>query len=151
MGTTRIPRDFREFLKLLVAHDSRFLLISGYAVNAFGYVRNTLDIDIWIAADSVNQRRIIQAVREFGFPSATEDLLAEPDAMLRMGVPPLRIEVMKSISGVEFEDCWARRVVMEDEGLEIPIISLADLRTNKLASGRPKDLLASRSCLNAIS
>ena len=61
--------------------------------------------------------------------------------MLRMGVPPLRIEVMRSISGVNFEDCWPRRVVIEDEELQIPMISLADLRSNKRSSGRPKDLL----------
>ena len=70
-----------------------------------------------------NQNFVIQAIREFGFSNATPALLQEPDAMLRMGVPPLRLEVMKSISGVSFEDCWPRRVVIEDEGLEIPMIS----------------------------
>ena len=141
MATTRIPRDFREFLKLLAAHDARFLLIGGYAVNAFGYVRNTVDMDVWIANDQQNQNRVILALRDFGFPDATTDLLAEPDAMLRMGVPPLRLEVVKSIAGVDFEDCWTRRVSLDDAGLSIPMISLADLKKNKRAAGRPKDLL----------
>lgn len=141
MGTTRIPPDFREFLKLLAAHGARFLLIGGYAVNAFGYVRNTLDIDIWIASGSENQARVIEAVREFAFPGVADDILDEPDAMLRMGVPPLRIEVLKLISGVEFEGCWERRVFLEDGDLTIPMISLADLKVNKRATGRPKDLL----------
>ena len=61
--------------------------------------------------------------------------------MVRMGLPPLRIEVLKKISGVEFEDCWPRRVVIQDDDLLIPTISLADLKRNKLASGRKKDLL----------
>ena len=110
MPTTRIPRDFKEFLKSLDAHKARFLLIDGYVVNAFGYVRNTVDLDVWIASDEENQRRVLEAIREFGFPLASSDLLHEPDAMLRMGVPPLRIEILKKISGVEFEDCWLRRV-----------------------------------------
>ena len=141
MPTTRIPRDFKEFLKSLDAHKARFLLIGGYVVNAFGYVRNTVDLDVWIASDEENQRRVLQAIREFGFPLASSDLLHEPDAMLRMGVPPLRIEILKKISGVEFEDCWLRRVAIADDDLLIPAISLEDLKRNKLASGRKKDLL----------
>ena len=141
MATTRIPRDFKEFLRSLAAHNARFLLIGGYAVNAYGYVRNTVDMDVWIASDADNQQRVLQAVRHFGFPAAPDDLLREDDAMVRMGLPPLRIEVLKKISGVEFEDCWPRRVTIEDDDLPIPTISLEDLKRNKLASGRKKDLL----------
>lgn len=141
MPTTRIPRDFKEFLKSLDAHSARFLLIGGYAVNAFGYVRNTVDMDLWIASDAENQKRVLQAIRDFGFQKAPDDLLREEDAMVRMGVPPLRIEVLKKISGVEFEDCWPRRVFIEDDELRIPSISLEDLKRNKQASGRTKDLL----------
>jgi hypothetical protein len=128
-------------LKLLVVHEARFLLIGGYAVNAFGYIRNTIDLDIWIAGDELNRKRMLQAVRDFAFPLAAANLLVEPDAMLRMGVPPLRIEVMRSISGVDFDDCWTRRVLIDDEDLQIPLISLTDLRKSKRSSGRPKDLL----------
>ncbi len=141
MPTTRIPPDFREFLKLLAAHNVRFLLIGGYAVNAFGYVRNTVDMDVWIASDPQNQESVILALHDFGFPNATIALLAEPDAMLRMGVPPLRLEVLKSIAGVDFEDCWTRRIVLNDGDLSIPLISLTDLKRNKRAAGRTKDLL----------
>jgi hypothetical protein len=141
MPTTRIPRDFKEFLKSLDAHNARFLLIGGYAVNAFGYVRNTVDMDIWIASDVENQQRVLRAIRDFAFPAAPDGLLREDDAMVRMGLPPLRIEVLKKISGVEFEDCWQRRVTIEDDDLRIPTISLEDLKRNKLASGRKKDLL----------
>ena len=141
MPTTRIPRDFKEFLKSLDAHSARYLLIGGYAVNAFGYVRNTVDMDVWIASDPDNQQKVLQAIRDFAFPGAPGDLLHEPDAMVRMGLPPLRIEVLKKISGVEFEDCWPRRLVIDDDGLQIAFISLEDLKRNKLASGRRKDLL----------
>jgi hypothetical protein len=141
MATTRIPRDFKESLKLLDAHSARFLLIGGYAVNAFGYIRNTVDMDVWIAVDADNQQKVLQAIRDFAFPDVPDDLLHEEDAMVRMGQPPLRIEVLKKIAGVEFEDCWRRRVIIEDDDLRIPTISLEDLKRNKLASGRKKDLL----------
>jgi hypothetical protein len=110
-------------------------------VNAYGYVRNTSDMDIWIASDPGNQQRVLQAIRDFAFPAAADDLLRHDDAMVRMGVPPLRIEVLKKISGVEFEDCWSRRVFIDDDELRIPAISLEDLKRNKVASGRKKDLL----------
>ena len=97
-------------------------------MNAFGYVRNTVDMDVWIAIDADNQRRVLQAIRDFAFPAAPDDLFRDDDAMVRMGQPPLRIEVLRKISGVEFEDCWARRVVIEDDDLRIPTISLADCR-----------------------
>ncbi len=126
---------------MLDAHSARYLLIGGYAVNAFGYVRNTVDMDLWIASNADNQQKVLQAIRDFAFPAAPDDLLGEDDAMVRMGLPPLRIEVLKKISGVEFEDCWPRRVVIEDDDLRIPTISLEDLKRNKLASGRKKDLL----------
>ncbi len=140
MATIPIPRDFKEFLKLLRAHEARFLLIGGYAVNAFGYVRSTGDMDIWVAGDPENQQRVIAAVREFGFANTASEVLVEPNAMLRMGVPPLRIEVIKSISGLDFEECWPRRAFLDVDGLAIPMISLADLKKNKQASGRNKDL-----------
>jgi hypothetical protein len=128
-------------LKSLDAHNARFLLIGGYAVNAFGYVRNTVDMDVWIASDADNQQRVLQAIRDFAFPAAPAGLLHAADAMVRMGQPPLRIEVLKRISGLEFEECWLRRVIIEDDDLRIPMISLDDLKRNKRASGRKKDLL----------
>ena len=140
MHTIQIPRDFKEFLKLLIANDARFLVIGGYAVNAFGHIRNTVDLDIWIAADAENRSRVVQAIRSFAFPNAGVEMFDRPDAMVRMGVPPLRIEVLQKIAGVEFDD-WSRRVILADEDIQIPMISLDDLKKNKKAAGRPKDLL----------
>ena len=137
MATTRIPRDFKEFLKLLDAHSARYLLIGGYAVNAFGYVRNTVDMDVWIAVDADNQQRVLQAIRDFALPAAPDDLLIADDAMVRMELPPLRIEVLKKISGVEFEDCWLRRVIVDDDELKIPTISLGDLKRNNTGAIQP--------------
>jgi hypothetical protein len=87
---------------------------------------------IWTsgASDTDNQRKVLQAIRDFAFPAAPDDLLGKDDAMVRMGVPPLRIEVLKKISGVEFEHCWPRRVLIQDDDLLIPTISLEDLKRN---------------------
>lgn len=84
---------------------------------------------------------MIRAIREFAFPDAPGDLFDAPDAMIRMGVPPLRIEILKSISGVDFEECWTNRVFIRDDDADIPMISLNDLKRNKRALGRKKDLL----------
>ena len=141
MAMTRIPPDFKEFLRLLKVHDVRYLLVGGYAVNAFGYVRNTVDMDVWIASTPDNQDRVIDAIREFGFAGVSRDVLADANSMLRMGNPPLRIEVLKSLSGVEFEECWDRRVELPFDELVIPVIALDDLKVNKRAAARPKDLV----------
>lgn len=122
------------------SHGVEYLLIGGYAVNFHGYPRATADMDIWIALNPDNAERAADALREFGFHAATGDLFAQPDKIIRMGVPPLRIEVLTSISGVEFSECFARRVTPELDGVTAHIISIEDLRVNKLSSGRLKDL-----------
>lgn len=141
MDTTRLPPDFREFLKLFLSHEVRFLIIGGYAVNSYGYIRNTGDLDVWIEPTPGNRQRAVQALREFAFPSAPGALLDNPSEMLRMGMPPLRIEILQSISGVTFDACWPNRVTFEDGDISVPMISLQDLKANKRATGRSKDQL----------
>jgi len=142
MATTPLPRDFREFLKLLNEHGAEYLLIGGYAVGYHGYPRATADMDVWVSRTRANAERVAAALREFGFalPEVTPELFLEPDRIVRMGVPPLRLEITTGISGVEFADCYGRRVAAVIDGLPVSVIALADLRTNKQASGRHKDL-----------
>ena len=97
-------------------------------------------MDIWIARDADNAFKIASVLRGFGFTAATENMLSTPDQIVRMGVPPLRLEILTSISGVVFEDCYARRELADVEGILVPVIRLDDLKRNKLASGRLKDL-----------
>lgn len=119
-----------------------YLLIGGYAVNVHGYVRTTNDLDVWVHADPDNARRIDQALRQFGFatPLLTPDLFLSKNNVVRMGLPPIRIEILTSISGVEFEACYAEKETVQMEEVVVPVISLARLRENKAASGRTKDL-----------
>jgi predicted nucleotidyltransferase len=141
MATIRLPADFKEFLRLLTSTGVEYLVVGGYAVNYYGYSRATADIDIWIAIGDVNTEKVAGALREFGFAKAEPEIFREPGKVIRMGVPPVRLEVLTSISGVEFEECYGRRVQAELDGVAIDLISLEDLKKNKAASGRLKDLL----------
>jgi predicted nucleotidyltransferase len=138
----KIPPDFREFLKLLNDNSVEYLLIGGYAVNYYGYPRPTGDMDIWIRIDRKNAERTIVALDAFGFssPKMTVDLLTKDKQIIRMGVPPFRLEISTGIDGVEFEECFNNREVVDLDGVPTNLISLRDLKINKKASGRYKDL-----------
>ncbi|HLE05227.1 MAG TPA: hypothetical protein VJA25_07010 [Dehalococcoidia bacterium] len=137
-----LPQDFKDFLRLLDANGVEYLLIGGYAVAYHGYPRATEDIDIWIASNPENAQHIISALKEFGFdvPELSPDLFLKPDSIIRMGVPPLRIELSTTISGVAFGVCYKERVTEVIDGINVNIINLADLKKNKKASGRFRDL-----------
>jgi hypothetical protein len=137
-----LPPDFSEFLKLLNCHHVDYLLVGGFAVGFHGYPRATSDMDIWVSQSPENAGRVVAAIRAFGFdtPNLTEDLFLQRRRIVRMGHPPIRIEVMNEIDGVTFEECRPAAILAYLDGIQVPIISLADLKRNKLASGRPKDL-----------
>lgn len=138
----RLPPDFKEFLKLLKEHDVRYLLIGGYAVGFHGYPRATADMDIWVAIHPENAERIVAVLKAFGFdlPELTPQLFLKEKQIIRMGVPPVKLELSTSISGVEFDSCYERRIVAELDGVEVNLIGLNDLKINKKASGRSKDI-----------
>ena len=137
-----LPSDFREFLRLLADSQVEYLLIGGYAVGYHGYPRATQDLDVWIASNPENADRTVEALRKFGFdiPELNRDLFLGKDTIVRMGVPPIRIEVAMSLSGVEFESCYANRVQEVIDGVPVNIMGLSDLKVNKKAAGRHKDL-----------
>ena len=137
---TLLPPDFSEFLRLLNSHDVRYLPVGGYAVGYYGYPRATADMDIRVETRPENVAKVIAALEEFGFTGVGPDLFAKDKQVLRMGVPPLRIELLTGVSGVEFADCYAARLVAKLGGVEVSLISLEDLKINKAASGRYKDL-----------
>jgi phage replication-related protein YjqB (UPF0714/DUF867 family) len=142
MATIHLPTDFKEFLKLLNVHRVEYLLIGGYAVGYHGYPRATADMDIWIAINPENAEKIVAALQQFGFtvPELTEELFLKKDQIVRMGLPPVRLEITTGISGVNFNECYAERVVDILDGVKVNIINLKYLKINKKASGRHKDL-----------
>jgi hypothetical protein len=142
MAIPSLPDDFKEFLKLLGSNGVEYLLIGGYAVNVYGYVRTTNDLDVWVNIHPENAARIERALRDFGFatPGLTADLFLSPNNIVRMGAIPVRIEILTSISGVEFASCYAEKETIQMDEIVVPVISLARSRENKAASARAKDL-----------
>jgi predicted nucleotidyltransferase len=139
----QLPDDFREFLRLLNSHGVEYMLVGGHAVGHYGYVRNTADMDVWVAISSENAGRIVAALEAFGCNggSITPGLFLAEDRVVAVGFPPLRLDIITTIAGVNFAECYPRRVRDVIEGVEVSIIGLDDLKKNKAASGRPKDLV----------
>jgi hypothetical protein len=137
-----LDRDFSEFIACFAARDVQFLIVGGYAVAAHGHPRYTKDLDVWVRVDRGNAERIIDALGDFGFGDlglAVEDFLTE-DVVVQLGREPQRIDLLTFVSGVEFDEAYANRVVVEIGGVEVPVIGRAELRRNKLATGRLRDL-----------
>lgn len=142
MGKIELHPDFKDFLKLLNSNHVRYLLIGGYAVGYHGYPRATADMDIWIDVDESNANNMLQAFRDFGFPSdrIEKEMFLERNKIIRMGAPPVRIELFTSVSGVDFDECFRDRITIEVDSIPVNLLSLRMLKENKKASGRLKDL-----------
>jgi predicted nucleotidyltransferase len=133
--------DLKEFVRLLDAHEVKYLVVGGAAVNTLAYIRMTEDLDFWLQRSEDNAERALSALEAFGFAGefSRQDLL-DPKAVLMLGRPPNRIDLLTWISGCDFDDCYARRTYENLDGVVVPMISLQDLLVNKKASGRHKDL-----------
>ena len=141
MGTIHLPQDFKEFFQSFNQHEVEYLLVGGYAVGYHGYPRATIDIDVWVASNGENARRVVAALEDFGFGSQmlAEELFLEADQVIRMGLPPMRIEILTSISGVDFQDAYDERIEDVLDGVPVKLISLRHLKANKVAAARTKD------------
>ena len=137
-----LNKDFKEFIKLLNSKNVEYLIVGGYALAAHGHPRSTGDIDIWIDPADKNISLVLDALQEFGFGELgiTAADLSAPNSVLQLGYPPARIDLLSSIDGVRFADCYEKRIVMQIDEVDLPVIGVADFRANKLATGRLKDL-----------
>lgn len=134
--------NFLEFIELLAEHEAKFLIVGGYAVAVHGHPRYTADLDVWIWLDRGNAQAVLAALDDFGFTDTdlTREDFLQQDQIVQLGSPPLRIDLLTSLDGVNFEDCYGGRVSVEISGVEVPFIALQDLRRNKRAAGRHQDL-----------
>ena len=137
-----LNKDFKEFAELLNSTGVEYLVVGGYALAAHGHPRYTGDLDIWVRQERDNIARLLDVLAAFGFGSLglKEDDFLQPEAVIQLGYPPARIDLLTAIDGVTFETCFPRRLLMQVGGITLPIIDLANFRSNKLASGRAKDL-----------
>jgi hypothetical protein len=138
-----VNSDFSDLLSLFNANNVKYLIIGGYALVQYAEPRYTKDLDIWISVDQVNAAAVFRALKEFGAPLAemSEADFAEEGYFYQMGRPPMRVDILMGIPGVEFAKAWSRRVEFDFKGLVVKFISKEDLIAAKKASGRPQDLI----------
>jgi hypothetical protein len=134
--------NFKERLRLLTAHGVEYLVVGGYALAAYGHPRYTGDIDIWLNPVEDNIEQLLRALNAFGFSSLDiqRDELLKPDTVIQLGYPPARIDLLSSIDGVTFSDAYSHRLNILFGGVDLPVISIAHFKANKLIVGRLKDL-----------
>jgi len=136
--------DFREFIQALNNHDVKYILVGGYSVILHGYSRTTGDMDIWVERSQENYRKIFNAFFQFGMPvfdMTKENFLNHPDwEVFSFGRPPVSIDLMIIVKGLNFEECYANSVFFEEDGLKIRTINYSDLMVAKKAAARAKDI-----------
>jgi hypothetical protein len=133
--------DFRDILSAFCEEKVEFMLVSAYAVAAHGLARATGDIDLWIKCSDENAHRVWQALIKFGAPlsNLTKEDLTKPGTVIQLGNVPRRIDILTDITGVDFTAAHADQLMVNLEGLEIPVIGRSHLIQNKRAVGRPQD------------
>ena len=138
----KVQKDFREFLELLNEHEVKFIIVGGYALAFHGAPRFTGDIDVFVKPDHENAKRILNALADFGFSSLdiTIDDFQDQNKVIQLGLPPVRIDLITSISGVTWEEADASKEPGLFGDVSVSYIGKKQFIFNKRASGRKKDL-----------
>ncbi|MFT3709149.1 MAG: hypothetical protein QM817_16015 [Archangium sp.] len=140
-----LSADFYDLLREFHRVGVRFLVVGAHALSAHGVTRATGDLDVWVEASPENAILVHRALEAFGAPLSAHAITAadfeKQGTVYQMGLPPLRIDVLTQISGVQFSEAWATRTIVKVRDLELPVLGKATLIANKRAAGRPKDLL----------
>ncbi len=141
-GSMGLHKDFKEFIGSLNTHKVKYLVVGGYAVAFHGHPRYTKHLDVWISRDLANLKKLISALDRFGVGSLGYSIkeLSLPDTFIQIGVPPVRIDILNSLPGVRFTECYRRRKRKRIDGIEVSFIDLQSLIKNKAAVGRKRDL-----------
>ena len=137
-----IPEDFKELLRLLNSNNVDYLIVGGYALGYHGVPRYTGDLDVLVAADRDNAVALVRSFDDFGFGSLglKPDDFTEPGNVIQIGYPPIRVDLLTQITGVEWGEAWESRVETKLGGVPVQVISKEHLIQNKKAAGRPVDL-----------
>ena len=137
-----LNEDYKEMLQCLLEENVKFLLVGAYAVAVYGYPRATKDIDLFVRANPENASHLVRALARFGAPMSniSEADFSTEGIVFQIGNSPRRIDILTRISGVDFESAFAKRKLVNVEGVNVPVISLDDLIANKQATGRMQDL-----------
>lgn len=145
MSRNVFHRDFLDLLRAFCKHDVDFLVVGAYAMAAHGVPRATGDLDVWVRPTAENAKKVHAALAEFGAPLDEHKVhpedFTQSGTVYQIGLPPRRIDILTSISGVSFEQAWPGRLEVKIGELTVPFLGKRDLIRNKKASGREKDLL----------
>jgi len=137
----KAEKDFEEFIGLLNKQKIKYMIVGAYALALYARPRNTGDLDIFVERSENNAKSMLQVLREFGLDSleiTKEDFMTE-GRVLQLGVSPVRIDIMNSIDGVEFNTAFNRLEKVNFGSITANFISKEDLIKNKLSSNRLKD------------
>ena len=140
MDQRQLPEDFKEFIRSLNRNEVLYLLVGRWATGLYGNPRATKDIDFLVAVDEENLERLKGALSDFGAPSLDLGPFKKKGSVYRMGRSPIQIDIINHADGIDIEDCYPRRRVVQVEDVEVLVISKEDLIINKKASGRLQDL-----------
>ena len=142
-----VNSDFSELLRLFNDSGVRYLVVGGYAVIQYAEPRFTKDLDLWVATDPKNAKAVYSALKKFGAPlqELTDKDFAEEGYFYQMGSPPVRVDVIMGLKGMDFELAWKKKVDTGFDDLTVTFISKEDLIESKLASGRPQDMQDAKS------
>ena len=134
--------DFKELLLAFNARNVEYLIVGAHALAAYGHVRATKDLDIWVRPEKSNAQKVLQALANFGAPLSdlTVEDLSLKGTIFQIGMPPVRVDVITDIDGVEFADAWPDRLEVSMAGVPAFVISRHHLITNKKTSARLQDL-----------
>jgi hypothetical protein len=137
-----IQQDFKELLELLNAHEVEFVIVGAYALAFHGVPRFTGDIDILVKPDPVNAGKILTALKEFGFGSLdlNKSDFNEPDKVIQLGVAPVRIDLITSLTGVSWQQAYSSKVEGSYGDVKVYYLGREELISNKKALGRKQDL-----------
>ncbi len=136
--------DYRDMLLCLNDHEAEYVVVGAHAMAVHGFVRSTGDFDVWVRSDPQNSQRVFEALAEFGAPmdGLTPSSFAQSGLVLQIGVAPVRIDILTTISGhITFDEAFNSASIVLLDGIAVRVLSAELLLRNKLAAGRPKDLL----------
>lgn len=137
--------DFVDMLRAFVKARVEFVIVGAHALAAHGQPRATGDLDLLIEPNARNAERVLEALRDFGAPVAAHGIFAadfeRPNNVYQIGLPPRRIDLLTSITGVSFEEARSTRIIVTLEGMSLPVLGREALIKNKRATGRPKDIV----------
>jgi len=140
MGKKQLPEEFKEFVQYLNKNKIKYLLVGGWAVGIYGHPRATKDIDFLFSNDEKNLNRIKKALDEFGSPPVDLEKFKENGYVIRIGSSPIQIDMINSADGIDIDDCFKRKKILDIDGVKINVIAIDDLITNKKTSARNIDI-----------